>query len=101
MQIENSMLRVSNLGYKLVSQGYHFDNHGRKFIQVWSSLYNLKIKIKIEQHKEMHIHAIDASFPYNINDNWVEIVVDYQDIDKDFLGIETYVNTRCEEVWFV
>ena len=95
------MLRVSNLGYKLVSQGYHFDRHGRKFIQVWSSLYNLKIKIKIEQHKEMHIRAIDASFPYNINDYWVEIIVDYQDIDKDFLGIETYINTRCKEVWFV
>lgn len=95
------MLKISNLGYKLVSQGYYFDSRGRKFIQVWSSLYNLKIKIKIEQHKEMHILAIDTSFPYNINDNWVEIVIDYQDIDKDFLGIETYVNTRCKEVWFV
>ena len=49
----------------------------------------------------MHINAISADFPYVITDNWVEIVVDYQDISKDWLGIEMYVNARCKEIWFV
>lgn len=95
------MLRISDLGFKLVSQGYHCDEHGKKFVRVFASLRNLKILIKIQQHKEMHINAISADFPYVITDNWVEIVVDYQDISKDWLGIETYVNARCKEIWFV
>lgn len=95
------MLRISNLGFKLVSQGYHYDEHDKKFVRVFASLYNLKIMIKIQRHKEMHIKAISADFPYVITDNWVEIVVDYQDIPKDWLGIETYVNARCKEIWFV
>lgn len=95
------MLRISNLGFKLVSQGYHYDERGKKFVRIFASVYNLKILIKIQPHKEMHITAISADFPYTITDNWVEIVVDYQDIPKDFLGIETYVNERCKEIWFV
>ena len=95
------MLRVSNLGFKLVSQGYHFDEHGKKFVRVFSSLYDLKIQVKIQPHKEMHIKAISTDFPYRITNNWVEIVVDYQDISKEWLGIETYVNARCNEIWFV
>lgn len=95
------MLRISKLGFKLVSQGYHYDDRGKKFVRVFASLYELKIQIKIQCHKEMHIMAISTNFPYVITDNWVEIVVDYQDISKDWLGIETYVNARCNEIWFV
>lgn len=95
------MLRVSNLGFKLVSQGYHFNENGKKFVRIFASMRELKIQIKIQPHKEMHIKAISADFPYVITDNWVEIVVDYQYIPKDWLGIETYVNARCNEIWFV
>ena len=95
------MLRISNLGFKLVSQGYHYGEHGKKFVRVFASLRELKIQIKIQARKEMHITAISTNFPYVITDNWVEIVVDYQYISKDWLGIETYVNARCNEIWFV
>lgn len=95
------MLKVSNLGFRLVSQGYHFNERGKKFIRIFASLRELKIQIKIEPHKEMHINAISVDFPYTITKNWVEITVDYQDVPKDWVGIETYVNHRCDEVWFV
>ena len=95
------MLRLKRSELKLTTQGYHFDEHGKKFVRVFSSLYDLKIQIKIQPHKEMHIMSISTNFPYVITDNWVEIIVDYQDISKDWLGIETYVNARCNEIWFV
>ena len=95
------MLRISRLGFRLVSQGYHFNERGKKFIRVFASLCELKIQIKIEPHKEMHIRSISVDFPYIITNNWVEITVDYQDIPKDYVGIETYVNDRCNEIWFV
>lgn len=92
------MLRISNLGFRLVSQGYHCNERGKKFVQIFTSLHELKIRVKIQPHKEMHIRAISADFPYTITDNWVEIVVDYQDIPTD---VNTYVDCRCNEIWFV
>ena len=91
------MLRISNPGMRLVSQGYHFDNNGKKYIRVFMSLHLIKIQIKIQRHREMHIKSIRANFPYNITDNWVEITHCYPD-DCDII---TYINKRCEEVWFV
>lgn len=96
------MLRVRNSELKLTTQGYHFDENGRKFIRIWTSLNFIKIKIKIERHKEMHIKSITTNFPYTITNNWVEITTPYSEIDdKGWLGVENYIDKRCKEVWFV
>lgn len=98
------MLRISDSELKLTSQGYHFDDHGKKFVRVFASLNFIKIQIKIQAHKEMHIKAISTDFPYTITDNWVEIRFPYQEIPKDgnpWLWVENYIDQRCKEVWFV
>lgn len=100
------MLRISNSELKLTSQGYHFDDHGKKFVRVWTSLNFIKIQVKIQPHKEMHIDSIDASFPYTITDNWVEITFSYLDIPSwpgisPRMGVEHYIDERCREIWFV
>ena len=98
------MLRISNSEMKLTSQGYHFDENGKKFVRVWTSLNFIKIQIKIPAHKEMHIKSISTDFPYTITDNWVEIIVGYTEIDaigNRWLCVENYIDKRCKEVWFV
>lgn len=95
------MLRVRDSELKLTTQGYHFDENGRKFIRIWTSLNFIKIQIKIERHKEMHIKSIATNFPYTITNNWVEITTPYLEIDdKGWLGVENYIDKRCKEVWF-
>ena len=89
------MLRIKKSEMKLVSQGYHFDENGKKFVRVFTSLCFVKIQIKIQAHKEMHIKAISADFPYVINDNWVEMEFPQVPYIKD------YIDERCKEVWFV
>lgn len=74
------MLRISGSKLMLTSKGYHFDEHGKKFVRVFTSLNFIKIQIKIQAHKEMHIKAISAKFPYVITDNWVEITFSYQEM---------------------
>ena len=100
------MLRISNSEMKLTSQGYHFDENGKKFVRVWTSLNFIKIQVKIQHHKEMHIKSINANFPYNITDNWVEITFPYIAIAmwpgiSDWNTIENYIDNRCKEIWFV
>lgn len=100
------MLRISDSELKLTSQGYHFDDHGKKFVRVFTSLNFVKIQIKIQPHKEMHIQSISTSFPYKITDNWVEITFSYLDIPSwpginPWMGVETYIDKRCKEIWFV
>ena len=98
------MLRISNAELKLVSHGYHFDENGKKYVRVYSSLDFIMIKVKIQKHKEMHIQSISTSFPYRITDNWVEITVAYHDIPRignPRMAIENYIDSRCKEIWFV
>lgn len=96
------MLRISNSKLMLTSQGYHFDEHGKKFVRVFTSLNFIKIQVKIQPHKEMHIKAINASFPYTITDNWVEIIAHYWEMyDEDWLSVNDYIDRRCKEIWFV
>lgn len=98
------MLRVSSSGLKLTSQGYHFDENGKKFVRIFTSLNFIKIQIKIQRHKEMHIKSISTDFPYTITDNWVEMIFPYQDIeqcDNAWMTVDDYIDKRCEEVWFV
>lgn len=100
------MLRISNSELKLTSKGYHFDDHGRKFVRIWTSLNFVKIQVKIQPHKEMHIQSISVDFPYRITENWVEIVFSYLDIPSipgmnPWLGVEDYIDKRCREIWFV
>ena len=98
------MLRITNVELKLVSHGYHFDENGKKYVRVYSSLDFVMIKVKIQKHKEMHIQSISTSFPYRITDNWVEITVAYHDIPRvgnPWMAIENYINSRCKEIWFV
>jgi len=95
------MLRINNAELRLVSHGYHFDDHGKKYVRVFSCLDRIKIQIKIQKHKEMHIQSISVDFPYKITDNWVEIIVDYVDIPHSWSFIECYIDERCKEVWFV
>ena len=93
------MLRISNPELRLVSKGYHFDENGKKFVRVFASLNLIKIQIKIQAHKEMHIRSISVDFPYTITDSWVEIVFLYEDISGR--SIKDYIDQRCKEVWFV
>jgi len=98
------MLRITNAELKLVSHGYHFDENGKKYVRVYSSLDFIMIKVKIQKHKEMHIQSISADFPYRITDNWVEITVAYHDIPRTgnpWMAIENYIDSRCKEIWFV
>ena len=88
----------------LTSQGYHFDDHGKKFVRVFTSLNFIKIQVRIQPHKEMHIKSISVDFPYTITDNWVEITVAYNDIPRvgnPWVDIENYIDRRCKEIWFV
>ena len=98
------MLRISDSELKLTSQGYHFDDHGKKFVRIFTSLSFVKVQIKIQPHKEMHIKSISASFPYKITDNWVEIAFPYVEVPQvgnEWLWVENYIDERCKEVWFV
>ena len=98
------MIRISNSELKLTSQGYHFDENGRKFIRIFTSLNFVKIQIKIQKKKEMHIKSISTNFPYRITGDWVEIIFPYQMVqgsEKDPFAFENYIDERCKEVWFV
>lgn len=98
------MLRISNSRLMLTSQGYHFDDHGKKFVRVFTSLNFIKIQVRIQPHKEMHIKSISVDFPYTITDNWVEITVAYHDIPRvgnHWMDIENYIDMRLHEIWFV
>lgn len=98
------MLQISDSELKLTSQGYHFDENGRKFIQIWTSLNFVEVRIKIQPHKEMHIKSVSVYFPYIITNNWVIIsfsYIDIKDILTSYMSIEEYINDRCKEVWFV
>lgn len=90
----------------LTSQGYHFDDHGKKFVRIFTSLNYIKIQVKIQPHKEMHIKSINVNFPYTITDNWVEIEIAYQDIASwpginSWNVVEEYIDRRLHEIWFV
>lgn len=39
------MLRINNSKLMLTSQGYHFDEHGKKFVRVFTSLNFIKIQV--------------------------------------------------------
>ena len=95
------MLRISNKGMMLISQGYHFDENGKKFVRVFGGLGFIKIQIKIQKHKEMHILSANVDFPYNITDDWVEITTGWCEVYRDTNWIEDYIDKRCNEIWFV
>lgn len=97
------MLKIRKCGLRLLSQGYHYDENGKKFIRVYGiGLDCIKIQVMIQPHKEMHIKAINASFPYTITDNWVEIIAHYWEMyDEDWLSVNDYIDRRCKEIWFV
>jgi hypothetical protein len=94
------MLRIKDVELKMVSQGYHFDENGRKFVRIFASLNFCKVQIKIIPKKTMHIKSISPDFPYTITDNWVEITFNQLDAVKNAPTIEEYINKRCTEVWF-
>lgn len=94
------MLRIKDVELKMVSQGYHFDENGRKFIRIFTSLNFVKVQIKIIPKKTMHIRSISPDFPYNITDNWVEITFQYSDVPNTPFAVESYIDKRCKEVWF-
>lgn len=101
------MLRIRRYGFRLLSQGYHYDKNGKKFIRVFGNgLDYIKIQVKIQPHKEMHILSASVNFPYFITDNWVEITVPYADIPiwpgiSGWNAVEEYIDIRCREIWFV
>lgn len=96
------MLRMKNSELRLTTQGYHFDKNGKKFVRVYMSMYQIKIQVKVQRHKEMHIMSIDTSFPYRITDNWVEIIVNLYEIPyKNVFSLNDYIDQRCTEIWFV
>lgn len=97
------MLRIKGVELKMVSQGYHFDENGRKFIRIFTSLNFVKVQIKIIPKKTMHIKSISPNFPYTITDDWVEIMFSYNEIPhagNEWLWVENYIDERCKEVWF-
>lgn len=100
------MLRISKSKLIKVSQGYHFDKNGKKFVRIFASLTRIELQVKIPKHKEMHIKSISVDFPYTITDNWVKITFEYQDITSiptiNYPGvIENYIDRRLREIWFV
>lgn len=96
------MLRISSSELKLTSQGYHFDENGKKFVRIWTSLNFIKVQVKIQPHKEMHILAINKAFPYIITDNWVEMTFPYQEVNGyGWNAVESYIDERCRKIWFV
>ena len=98
------MLRISNAEMRLTSRGYHFDENGKKFVRIFTSMEFIKIQIKIQPHKEMHIRSISTDFPYTITNNWVEITFAYNEIPHEgnmWLWVENYIDKRCKEIWFV
>ena len=97
------MLRIKDVELKMVSQGYHFDDNGRKFVRIFTSLNFVKVQIKIIPKKTMHIKSISPIFPYTITDDWVEIMFSYNEIPhagNEWLWVENYIDERCKEVWF-
>ena len=92
------MLRLKKSELKLMTQGYHFDEHGKKFVRVWISFSHLKVQVKIQPHKEMHIKSSSVDFPYVITDNWVEMIFDWSCINEYFTD---YINKKCKDIWFV
>jgi hypothetical protein len=96
------MLRIRKCGFRLLSQGYHYDENGKKFIRVYGiGLDYIKIQVKIQPHKEMHIKSRSVIFPYVITDNWVEIMINCTEWIGYAHGIEDYIDKRCKEIWFV
>ncbi len=95
-----NMLRVSKEVH-LISQGYHFDNNGRKFVRIFASLNAIIVRIKIPKKKVMHIKSISPDFPYTITNDWVEIIIRHGEIPScNYCATENYIDARCEEVWF-
>lgn len=75
------MLRISNTTeLSLVSQGYHFDDNGKKFVRIFTSLNVVRVQVKIPNHKELHIKSINTKFPYRFVGSFVEFEFAYQDI---------------------
>lgn len=84
----------------MISQGYHFDENGKKFIRIFAALDFYKVQIKIIPKKTMHIKSISPNFPYTITDNWVEIEFRHSDVPNTPFAVESYIDERCKEVWF-
>lgn len=95
-----NMLRISK-SVHLISQGYHFDNNGRKFVRIFATLNAIIVRIKIPKKKTMHIKSISPDFPYKFVNDWVEIIIRHNEVpSRNYDATEDYINRRCEEVWF-
>lgn len=94
------MLRIKGVEMKMISQGYHFDENGKKFVRIFASLDCMKVQIKIIPKKTMHIKSISPNFPYTITKDWVEITFPYCDVPNRIFPVESYIDERCKEVWF-
>lgn len=95
------MLRIKNYEFRLITQGYHFDENGKKFVRVFGSLGYYKVQVKIQAHKEMHIKSKSVIFPYVITDNWVEIMINSGEWVGYANDLFDYIDIRCKEIWFV
>lgn len=95
------MLRIKYSELKLTTQGYHFDENGKKFVRVFTSLDTIKVQVKIQHHKEMHILSKNVTFPYIITDNWVEMYITPGEWVGYANDVVDYINERCKEIWFV
>lgn len=86
------MLRVSRPELRLTSKGYHFDENGRKFVRIFTALDFVKIQVKIQPHKTMHVLVTTPYFPYTFTDNWIEIVMSCCDTNR--------IDEELKKIWF-
>lgn len=86
------MLRISNSELKLTSHGYHFDNHnGRKYVRIFTSLSFIKIQVKLQKHKDLHVIWMPG---ISFTNDWLEIILPYQSF------VMTYIDDVLNNIWF-
>ena len=86
------MLRITRSELKLTSHGYHFDDRGRKYVRIFTSLDVVKVQVKLQPHKDLHVIWMPG---ISFTDYWLEITFPYQ---SDIRG---YIDQVLNKIWFV
>lgn len=95
------MLRISNSELKLTSHGYHFDDRGRKYVRIFTSLNFIKIQVKLQPHKDLHVIWMSG---ISFTNSWLEITFPYQNVEKcsvSWMAVENYIDGVLNNIWFV
>lgn len=94
------MLNIShNPDFKprLIGHGYHTSDRGKKYVRVLRMNNIYFIQVKIERHKELHVHYPTAA-PYKFLGSFIELELDGWNIKPCEIG--TLIDQRLNGVWF-